>query len=87
MYRKRLDFIRPVPGPLDWCSEFIRNPDNTTFVFRMIAFKVLERLHQAQWQFSFMCRSRAGGGGGPDPPEKSQNIGVLSNSVPDPLKN
>ena len=27
------------------------------------------------------------GDGGPDPPEKSKNIGFLSNSGPDPLKN
>ena len=28
-----------------------------------------------------------GGAGGPDPSEKSQNIGFLSNTDPDPLKN
>ena len=28
-----------------------------------------------------------GGIGGPDNPEKSQNIGFLSNTGPDPLKN
>ena len=37
---------------------------------------------------SVMCGSRGGGGtGGLDPPEKSQNIGFLSNTGPDPLKN
>ena len=36
-----------------------------------------------------MRGSRGGGEGGPDPPptEKSQNIGFLSNTGPDPLKN
>ena len=29
---------------------------------------------------------RGGGTGGPDPPEKSQNIGFLSETGPDPLK-
>ena len=31
-------------------------------------------------------RGGGGGKGGPDPPEKSQNIGFLSNTGPDPLK-
>ena len=35
--------------------------------------------------FESMSGSR--GGGTPHPPEKSQNIGFLSNSGPDPLKN
>ena len=36
-----------------------------------------------------MCGSRGGGGGagGPDPPENHKNIGFLSNSGPDSLKN
>ena len=32
-------------------------------------------------------RGGGGGAGGPEPPEKSQNIGSLCNSGPDPLKN
>ena len=36
-----------------------------------------------------MCGSRRGGGGtgGLDPPENHKNIGFLSNTSPDPLKN
>ena len=34
-----------------------------------------------------MCGGGGGGAGGPDLPEKSQNIGFLSNTGPDPLKN
>ena len=33
------------------------------------------------------CADQEGGTGGPDPPEKSQNIGFLSNTGPDHLKN
>ena len=33
-----------------------------------------------------MCGG-GGGGRGPDPPRKSQNMGFLSNTGPDPLKN
>ena len=33
------------------------------------------------------CVDPEGGTGGRDPPEKSQYIGFLSNSGPDPLKN
>ena len=34
-----------------------------------------------------MGGSKGGGAMSPDPPEKSQNIGFLSNTGPDPLKN
>ena len=33
------------------------------------------------------CTDPEGGTGGPDSPEKSQKIGFLSNTGPDPLKN
>ena len=36
---------------------------------------------------SHPCAHPEGGTGGPDPPEKSQNIGFLSNTDPDSLKN
>ena len=35
----------------------------------------------------YMCGFRGGGQGGPDPPEKHESIGFLSNTGPDPLKN
>ena len=38
--------------------------------------------------YMFACADPEGGGTlGPYPPEKSQNIGFLRNSSPDPLKN
>ena len=43
-------------------------------------------------QVIHMCGSRGGGAGGPDPPpppslKNHENIGLLGNSGPDPLKN
>ena len=38
------------------------------------------------WAAKALMRGSRGGTGGPDPPEKSQNIGFLSNSGPDPWK-
>ena len=54
-------------------------------ILYLVLVQLRKRPDMTETFLTVMGRSR-GGIGGPDPPERSQKIGFLSNTGPDPLK-